>query len=92
MISYQVDGKLLRMVADCIARPICHVFNQSLKECVCAQVWKEATVIPLPKNSKALFAGSNSRLIRLVPLLSKLMEKIVFVTNTMLFFKEQVNY
>jgi hypothetical protein len=26
-----LDGKLLRMVADCIATPICHVFNQSLK-------------------------------------------------------------
>jgi hypothetical protein len=50
-----LDIKLLRMVADCIASPICHVFNQTLRECVCPQAWKE--VIPLPKNSKACFAG-----------------------------------
>ena len=27
-----LDGKLLRMVADCIATPICFIFNQSLNE------------------------------------------------------------
>ena len=27
-----LDGKLLRMVADCIATPICNVFNPNLKE------------------------------------------------------------
>jgi hypothetical protein len=32
--GYNLDEKLLRMVADCIATPICHVFNQSLKDCV----------------------------------------------------------
>ena len=27
-----LDGKLLRMVADSIATPICHIFNLSLEE------------------------------------------------------------
>lgn len=45
---------------------------------MCPQAWKEAKQIPLPKNSKAPFAGSNSRPISLLPVLSKLMEKIVF--------------
>ena len=54
-----LDGKLLRMVEYCIVTPVCYIFNQSLKECVCPQVWKEAKVIPLPKNIKAPFAGFN---------------------------------
>ena len=39
---------------------ICHFFNLSLLESVCPQAWSEAKVIPLPKNSKAPFTGSNS--------------------------------
>ena len=40
-------------MADYIATPICHIFNLSLLESVCPQAWREAKVIPLPKNSKA---------------------------------------
>ena len=73
-----LDGKLLRMVADSIATPICHIFNLSLEESLCPQAWREAKVIPLPKSGKAAFTGSNSRPISLLPALSKLLEKIVF--------------
>jgi hypothetical protein len=48
-----LDRKLLRMVADSIATPICHIF--------CPQAWREDKVIPLPKSGKAAFTGSNSR-------------------------------
>ena len=65
-----LDGKLLRMVADSIATPICHIFNLSLEESLCPQAWREAKVIPLPKSGKSAFAGSNSRPISLVPALN----------------------
>ena len=48
-----LDGKLLRVVADYIATPICHIFNLSLEESLCPQAWREAKVIPLPKSGKA---------------------------------------
>ena len=32
-----------------------------LKRNVCPQTWREAKVIPLPKNARAAFTGSNSR-------------------------------
>jgi hypothetical protein len=51
--SDNLDGKLLRIIADDIATPICHIFNLSLLESVCPQAWREAKVIPLPKNSKS---------------------------------------
>ena len=59
--SDNLDGKLLRIIADDIATPICDIFNLSLLESVCPQAWREANVIPLPKNSKAPFTGSNSQ-------------------------------
>ena len=40
-----LDGKLLRMVADTIAPPICHIFNLSLEESLCPQTWRQARVI-----------------------------------------------
>ena len=48
-----LDGKLLRMVADTIATPICHIFNLSLEKSLCLQAWREAKVIPLPKSGKS---------------------------------------
>jgi hypothetical protein len=68
----------LRIIADDVATPICHIFNLSLLESVLSQAWREAKVIPLPKISKATFTGSNSRPTSLLPTLSKLLEKIVF--------------
>ena len=50
--SDNLDGTLLRIIADDIATPICHIFNLSLLESVCPQAWREAKVIQLPKNSK----------------------------------------
>jgi hypothetical protein len=76
--SDNLDGKLLRIIADDIATPICHIVNLSLLECVCPQVWREAKVLPLPKNSKAPFTGSNRQPISLLPTLSKLLEKNMF--------------
>ena len=70
-----LDGNLLSMVADSIATPICHIFNLSPEESLCPQAWREAKVIPLPKNGKAAFTGSNSRPISLLPALSKLLGK-----------------
>ena len=45
---------------------------------MCLQAWREAKGIPLPKNSKAPFTGSNSQPISLLPTFSKLLEKNVF--------------
>jgi hypothetical protein len=45
--SDNLDGKLLRIIADNIATPICHIFNLGLQESVCPQTWREATFILL---------------------------------------------
>jgi hypothetical protein len=70
-----LDGKLLRTVADSIATPICNIFNLSVEESLCPQAWREAKVISLPKSGKSALTGSNSRPISLLPALSKLLKK-----------------
>ena len=76
--SDNLDGTFLRIIADDVATPICHIFNLSLLESVLSQAWREAKVIPLLKISKATFTGSNSRPTSLLPTLSKLLEIMVF--------------
>jgi hypothetical protein len=46
--SDNLDGKLLRIIADDISTPVCSIFNLSLLESACHLAWREAKVIPLP--------------------------------------------
>ena len=73
-----LDGKLLRMVADSVDTHVCHIFNLRLEESLCPQAWREAKVILLPKSGKAAFIGFISRPISLLTALSKMLEKNVF--------------
>ena len=73
-----VDGKLLRLAAAYISTLICHIFNRCLTNGFCPRFWKEAKIIPIPKDSKSNFTGANSRPISILPVLSKLLKKIVF--------------
>ena len=95
---YNVDGILLKVVAKELCVPICHIFYRCLTNSSCPALWKEAKVIPLPKNKKATFSGANSRPISLLPVLSKILERIVFnqiqdyVINNELITKSQHAY
>ena len=73
-----IDSKLLKIGAPYISRPICHIYNQCILNGVWPQSWKEGKILPLPKDKKLPFNGPNSRPISLLPVLSKLLEKLVF--------------
>lgn len=53
-----LDSKLLRMTASIVASLICHIFNRCLITGLCPSVWKEAKVIPLPKDTKNILMKS----------------------------------
>ena len=74
-----LDGKVLRLTAGIIASPICHIINRSLEVGLCPKRWKEAKVIPLPKDTKAVFNERNSRPISILSVLSKIMERLVYL-------------
>lgn len=65
-------------MAEHISVPVCHIFNCSLRNGIFPQVWRAAKVISIIKNNKNAFNGSNCRPISILPVLSKILERIVF--------------
>lgn len=66
-------------VVNSVTTPICHMFNQCLSYGVHPTMWKEAKIIPLAKDKNKMCNGPNQRPISILPLLSKVIEKIVFM-------------
>ena len=73
-----LDGKVFKIAARLLSKPICHIFNRCLLSGNFPELWKESKIIPLPKDSKTGFTGSNCRPISILPVLSKMLEKITF--------------
>lgn len=53
----ELDVQLLKLVADEISVPVCHIINQSFEKCNCLVKWKIAKIMPCAKNSKEPFCG-----------------------------------
>ena len=86
-----LDGRLLKIASHIISLPICHIFNLSLRSGSFPQVWKSAKVVPIPKNKRESLSAVNSRPISILPVLSKLMEKVVFKQILNYFLSNQLN-
>ena len=72
-----ISNRMLVSVKEEISKPLCSLFNKSLREKVFPSDWKIAHVIPLFKNGdKSL--PSNYRPISLLSCVSKVLEKIIF--------------
>ena len=72
-----ISNRMLVSVKEEISKPLCSLFNKSLREKVFPSDWKIAHVIPLFKNGdKSL--PSNYRPISLLFCVSKVLEKIIF--------------
>ena len=73
-----IDYKFIKIAANFIAIPVCHIINLSIENGIFPQGWKTAKVTPLLKNHSAPLSGPNCRPISLLPALAKIMEKVVF--------------
>lgn len=72
-----ISNKMLIAVKSEIARPLCMLFNKSLKQQIFPFDWKIANVIPLYKKGDKSMA-SNYRPVALLSCVSKVLEKIVY--------------
>ena len=68
---------LLKGNADLLAGPIADILNCSYRECTLPPVWKEADVVPIPKQKPIQDINRQLRLISLTSVLSKLAEEFV---------------
>jgi hypothetical protein len=60
-----------------LAEPVCAIFNASLREGVVPAVWKQANVVPIPKNHPPRVIESDLRPISLTSTLSKVLESFI---------------
>ena len=77
--STGIDGipvRLLRDASVSIAMPVTKIINQSFKSGTIPTEWKEAKIIPIFKARKKT-AMKNYRPISVLPLVSKIMDKVV---------------
>ena len=70
-----LPGRLIKEFACELSIPVTDIFNSSLREGVVPQVWKDATIAPIPKESPATI--SKLRPISLTSLLAKVCEGFV---------------
>ena len=59
-------------------RPLCSIFNFSLRQGFVPTLWKSANVTPIPKSTPALDVHSDFRSISLTPILSKVLESFPY--------------
>ena len=80
-----IDKITARVIKDCkihIVDQITNLINCSLHTCTFPRAWKLAEVIPLMKNDLDPEKGPNNRPISLLPILSKLCERVAYLQIT----------
>ena len=63
---------ILRDFCSQLSGPVCAIFNASIREGTVPALWKEATVIPVPKSHPSQLIETDMRPISLTPTLSRL--------------------
>ena len=80
-----IDKIPAKVVKDCkihIVDQLANLINCSLQTCTFPSAWKLAEVIPLMKNDLDAEKGPNNRPISLLPILSKLCERVAYLQLT----------
>ena len=74
-----IDTKSIKLVAEEITPALTYVINLSIETSVFPDIWKWAKVVPLLKSSSAdPILPKSYRPVALLPVLSKVLEKVVF--------------
>ena len=74
----EISAWFFRENASVLCRPLCSIFNLSLRQDFVPSLWKSTNVLPIPKSSPALDIDSDFRPISLTPILSKILESFPY--------------
>ena len=72
-----IPGWLLKENADLLTLPVLDILNASFRESRLPPSWKEADIVPIPKQKPVIGVNKNLRPISLTPVLSKVAEDYV---------------
>ena len=85
-----IDTRTIKLIADLIAPVLTHVINLSIKSSIFPSICKWAKVVPLLKSMSAdALLPKSYRPVALLPILSKVMEKVVF--SQLVKYLEEIN-
>ena len=74
-----IDTKNIKLIAELIVPVLTHIINISIQSSKFPNIWKWAKVVPLLKSMSAdAILPKSYRPVALLPILSKVMEKVVF--------------
>ena len=71
----KIPTKIYKLLAYQLAQPLTAIYNMSLKQRVFPKLWKQGIIIPVPKSNPPNL--NNLRYLTLLPVPSKIMEKLV---------------
>jgi len=74
--AYGLDTTFLKTYKDSLVSPITHMVNLSFKQAVVPSAWNMATIVPIYKSGDKLNL-KNYRPISILPIISKVAEKLV---------------
>ena len=93
-----LSATFLKAIAEVIVVPLTFLYNQSLREGVIPTTWKQSSITPIHKGGSH-DDPSNYRPISVVPILAKILEKIVsnyqlssYLEENQLFHPHQVHF
>ena len=69
-----IPNWILKDLSGIIARPVCAIFNSSIRKGYVPSLWRSADVIPVPKTNPINNLKKDLRPISLTPILAKLLE------------------
>ena len=72
-----IDTWTVKLIATDILPAVTHIINLSISQCTFPSPWKTAKVVPLLKKGDPL-TPKNYRPVALLPIFSKILEKVVF--------------
>ena len=68
---------MIKMCDNSVVTPLCTIFKTSIETGVYPSIWKKANIIPIHKKNNRQ-CKNNYRPISLLPIFSKIFEKLVF--------------
>ena len=74
-----LDTYILKLIKKEAVPAICHILNLSIQTTRFPTRWKVAKVVPLYKGKGSKFESKNYRPVAILPVLSKVLERVVFI-------------
>ena len=75
----QLDTYILKLASKQVVPAVCHILNLSVQTNRFPSKWKIAKVVPLYKGKGSLFDAKNYRPVAILPILSKVLERAIFL-------------